>query len=89
MPEIYQHSYLAASALIKTGPGVIHTVTLTGGSNAATVVLGDEVATAGDGIIGLSAAAGVTVHARLDVAFGVGLYATITGTAPKITVSYR
>jgi hypothetical protein len=89
MPEIYQYSYLAASALIKTGPGVLHSVTLTGGSDAATVVLGDEVATAGDSIIALAAAAGVSASAILDVAFGVGLYATITGTAPKITVSYR
>jgi hypothetical protein len=89
MTEIHQYSYLAASALIKTGPGVIHTVTLTGGSDAATVVLGDEVATAGDSIIALAAAAGVSASAVLDVAFGVGLYATITGTAPKVTVSYR
>jgi len=89
MPEIYQYSYLAASALIKTGPGVIHTVTLTGGSDAATIVLGDEVATAGDSIIALAAAAGLSTTARLDVAFGVGLYATITGTAPKVTVAYR
>jgi len=89
MTEINAYSYLAASALIKTGPGVIHTVTLTGGSDAATVVLGDEVATAGDSIIALAAAAGVTASAVLDVAFGVGLYATITGTAPKVTVSYR
>ncbi|MCJ7831664.1 MAG: hypothetical protein MUP86_04010 [Dehalococcoidia bacterium] len=89
MPEIYQYSYLAASALIKTGPGVLHSVTLTGVSDAATVVLGDEVATAGDSIIALAAAAGVSASAILDVAFGVGLYATITGTAPKVTVSYR
>jgi hypothetical protein len=89
MPETYNYTYLAASALIKTGPGVIHTVTLTGGSDAATVVLGDEVATAGDSIIALAAAAGVSASAVLDVAFGVGLYATITGTAPKVTVSYR
>lgn len=89
MPEIYQYSYLAASALIKTGPGLIHSVTLTGGSDAATVVLGDEVATAGDSITALAAAAGVSASAVLDVAFGVGLYATITGTAPKVTVAYR
>lgn len=89
MTEIHQYSYLAASALIKTGPGVIHTVTLTGGSDAATVILGDEVATAGDTIIALAAAAGVSASAVLDLAFGVGLYATITGTAPKVTVSYR
>jgi hypothetical protein len=89
MPETYTYSYLAASALIKTGPGVLHSVVLTGGSDAATLILGDEVATAGDSIIGLAAAAGVSASAVLDVAFGVGLYATITGTAPKVTVSYR
>ena len=88
MPETYTYSYLAASALIKTGPGVLHSVVLTGGSDAATLILGDEIATGGDAIVGL-AAAGVTASAVLDVAFGVGLYATITGTAPKITVSYR
>ena len=89
MPETYAYTYLAASALIKTGPGVLHSITLTGGSDAATVVLGDEVATGGDAIVGMAAAAGVTASAVLDVAFGVGLYATITGTAPKVTVSYR
>jgi len=89
MNEIYNYSYLTASALIKTGPGVVHTVVLTGGSDAATLVLGDEVATGGDSIVALAAAAGVTVCVQLDVAFGVGLYATITGTGPKVTVAYR
>jgi hypothetical protein len=89
MNDIYSYSYLAASDLIKTGPGVLHSLTLTGGSDAATVVLGDEVATAGDSIVALAAAAGASVCAVLDVAFGVGLYATITGTAPKVTVAYR
>jgi hypothetical protein len=89
MPEIYQYSYLAASALIKTGPGVIHSVTVTGGSTAATLVLGDEVATGGDAIIALTAPITDSVSALLDVAFGVGLYATIGGTEPKVTVAYR
>jgi len=89
MNDIHNYSYLAASALVKTGPGVLHSVVLTGGSDAATLVLGDEVATGGDSIVALAAAAGVTVSAVPDVAFGVGLYATITGTAPKVTVSYR
>jgi len=87
--EIYKYTNLAASALIKSGPGVIHSITLTGGSDAAAVVLGDEVATAGDAIISLAAATGVSVCAVLDVAYGVGMYATITGTAPSVTVAYR
>jgi len=87
--EIYMYTSLAASGLIKSGPGVIHSITLTGGTDAATVVLGDEVATAGDAIISLAAAAGVSVCAVLHVAYGVGMYATITGTAPSVTVAYR
>ena len=85
------HAYknLAASALIKTGPGILHSVTLCAGSDAATVVIGDEVATAGDTIIKLgSATAGVSVSAVVDVAFGVGIYATITGNTPSVTVAY-
>ena len=86
--EAFKYTHLAASALIKTGPGIIHTVSLTGGSDAATLIIGDEVATAGDPIITMAAIAGLTVTVALDVAFGVGLYATITGTAPAVTVSY-
>jgi hypothetical protein len=89
MSESYSYTNLAASALIKTGPGVVHSITLTGGSDAATVVLGDEVATGGDAIITLAAGAGASVCAVLDVAYGVGIYATITGTAPSVTVAYR
>ena len=89
MTDAFAYKLLAASGLIKTGPGIIHTVTLTAGSDAATVVIGDEVATAGDTLIKLaSATAGVSVSAVVDAAFGVGLYATLTGTAPSLTVTY-
>ena len=85
------HAYknLAASGLIKTGPGILHSVTLTAGSDAATAIIGDEVATAGDALVKLAAGTtGTSVCAILDVAFGVGIYATITGTTPSLTVSY-
>lgn len=87
--EIYKYWEGAASALIKTGPGVVHSVSLAAGVDAATVVIGDEVATAGDSIVKLAAPIGDTVTVMLDVAFGVGMYATITGTAPAVTVAYR
>ena len=87
--EAFKYTTIAASALIKTGPGILHTVTLTAGSDAATAIIGDEVATAGDTILKLAAGTtGTSVCAILDVAFGVGIYATITGTTPSITVSY-
>jgi hypothetical protein len=89
MAEVYEYKHLTASGLVKTGPGVLHSVVLTGGTDAAIVVLGDEVATSGDTVVRLAAATGVSVCAVLDVAFGVGLYATITGTQPKVTVSFR
>ena len=88
MAEAFAYKHLAASGLIKTGPGIIHTVSLTGGSDAATLIIGDEVATAGDPIITMAAIAGLTVTVALNAAFGVGLYATITGTAPAVTVTY-
>ena len=87
--EAFKYTHLATSGLIKTGPGILHSVTIQAGSDAATVVIGDEVATAGDTLLMLAAATtGTSVCAVLDVAFGVGLYATITGTDPGITVSY-
>ena len=87
--EAFKYTHLAASGLIKTGPGILHSVTIQAGSDAATVVIGDEVATAGDTLLMLGAAtAGTSVCAVLDVSFGVGLYATITGTDPGVTVSY-
>jgi hypothetical protein len=89
MGEVNGYKHLTASGLVKSGPGVLHSVVLTGGSDAATLVLGDEVATGGDAIVSLAAPTGVSVCAVLDVAFGVGLYATVTGTAPKVAISFR
>ncbi len=79
----------SSAALIKTGPGVVHTVTLKGGSDAGTLILRDEVSGSGDIICSIGAVAGDTVCVVLDVAFGVGLYATLGGTAPQVTVTYR
>ena len=52
--DAFKYTHLAASALIKTGPGILHSVTIQAGSDAATVVIGDEVATAGDTLLMLS-----------------------------------
>lgn len=82
----------AASALIKTGPGVLHAVTLSGGSDAATLILYHEVAGAGDALWAtIKAAANTTVHVEFPggLAFGVGLYAALTGTAPSAAVLFE
>ena len=89
MTEAFAYKVLAASGLIKTGPGILHTVTLTPGADEATCIIGDEVATGGDPLVKILAkAGGRTAHANIDAAFSVGLYATITGTAPSVTVTY-
>lgn len=88
----YQSTVLAASALVKTGPGVVYAVTLTGGSDAASVILYDNTTGSGTQVWAtVKAAAGATVHVDLPggVVFGTGCYATITGTTPSIAVSWR
>ena len=80
---------LAASALVKTGPGTLMGLILTAGADTATVTIYDEVSGSGDVIAKLSATANVTVGPHIPpIAFGVGCYATITGTTPSITVFY-
>ena len=87
--DSFKYKHLAANGLVKTGPGILHSVTIQAGSDAATVVIGDEVATAGDTLLMLGVAtAGESVCAVLDVAVGVGIYATITGTDPGVTVAF-
>jgi hypothetical protein len=87
--ETWKYWQGSSGALIKTGPGVVHTVTLKGGSDAGTLILRDEVSGSGDAILSIGASAGETVCVVLDVAFGVGLYAVLGGTAPQVTVTYR
>ncbi len=82
---------IAASALVKTGPGEVYGVILTGGSDAASVILYDNTAGSGTKAIGaIKAASGASVSFSLPngVAFSKGLYATITGTTPEVTVVY-
>lgn len=86
----YAYKNLAASGLVKTGPGVLCSIVLTGGSDAATAIVYDNTAASGDVIVSLGApTADKTVAASLDVVFSVGCYVALTGTDPSCTVSYR
>lgn len=81
----------ATSALVKTGPGAVHAVTLSGGSDAATLILAD--ATSGTtpalwATIKAAANTTVTVFFPGGLGFGTGCYATITGTTPSVGVMY-
>lgn len=86
-----KYTNLAASALVKSGPGALTSLTLTGGSDAATVILSDATSGATPAIIKLSAAANVSVTANFSypLAFSSGCYATITGTAPSVTIGVQ
>lgn len=81
---------LVASGSVKASGGVLHTAILTGGSDAATLIVYDNTAGSGTIILKLAAAAGVTVVAPLNCgwAFGKGCYAALTGTAPSASFGY-
>ncbi len=63
---------------------MLHSVTLTGGSDAATIVIRDASGT--DPVLTLKAAANASVEwrsgAKEGVFFGAAVHATLTGTAP-------
>ena len=81
----------AAGALGETGPGALYAVTLSGGSDAATLILSDAVSGATPALwatIKAAAATTVTVEFPGGLGFGTGCYATITGTTPSVGVLY-
>jgi hypothetical protein len=88
MREVYGYGYVTASGAVKSGPGVLHSLVLTAGSDAATATVYDETSGSGDVIVAIKAAANATESVVLDVAFGVGLYVALSGTSPTVTVSY-
>ena len=81
----------AATATIRTGPGALLAVLLTGGSDAATVTLYDNTANSGAILAVLKAAAATTVAWTPPggQAAALGIHAVITGAAPSMTVVYR
>jgi hypothetical protein len=88
--ETWKYVVLTASGLVKTGPGVLHALVLDGGTADSTALAYDEVSGSGDELAAVRALAGTTgASGPLDVAFGVGLYVVLGGTAPRATVAYR
>lgn len=88
MGEVYGYKHLSTSGLVKSGPGVVHAVLLTAGSDAATATVYDETSGSGDILAVVKAGAEGSAAAVLDVAFGVGCYVALSGTGPTVTVSY-
>ena len=89
MADIFGYKHLTSSGLVKTGPGVLHSVVASGGSANAVVAVYDEVSGSGDVIAVVTSLANDTKTAVLDVAFGAGCYVTLSGTGAKATVSFR
>ena len=81
---------IAASAIVKTGPGFITGIILTAGADTATVTIYDNTAGSGTVLAKFSAVANTTAAVSLahPLSFGNGLYATITGTTPSVTIMY-
>lgn len=89
MAEIFAYSHLAASGLVKTGPGVLHSVTLSAAAATVTATVYDEVSGSGDVILVLTSIVNDSKCAVLDVAFGVGCYVVLAGSGAKATVAFR
>lgn len=84
----YTYSNKVASALVKTGSGILHSVNLAAAGDTVTAVVYDNTAGSGTIICKLSAVLGTSVSAVLDVAYSKGIYVTLTGTTPSCTVAY-
>jgi len=84
------YSNKTASGAVKSAPGIFCGAVLTGGSDAATLIVYDNTAGSGTVVLKLAAAAGVSVSIVLPegVACNKGMYAALTGTAPSASVFY-
>lgn len=85
-----KHAAVTGDALVKTGPGLFFGVLLTGGSDAATIVLYDNTSATGTILATVKAAINTTAvwTPAVPYAFGTGIYADVTGTAMAAYVVY-
>lgn len=84
------HANVTADGAVRTGPGQLVAVLLTGGSDQATLVLYDNTGASGTKLATLKAAANTTVTWTPATPYvaSKGIYADITGTGPVATVVY-
>ena len=86
-----QMTAVTADGAIKAAPGALCSVVLTGGSDAATLVLYDNASAAsGTVLLTLKAAAATSIvfTPAQAAAVGKGIYADITGTAAAAYVAF-
>ena len=85
-----QTKNLTGSGSVKSGPGALAAVLITGGADAASVTVYDNTAGSGTKLAEVKAAINTTaswtpVGAQ---ACSKGLYAVITGTTPEVFITY-
>ena len=81
---------LTASGQVKARPGALVAVIITGGADAASVTVYDNTVTSGTILAVVKAAINTTVTfcPAVPIVASKGLYATITGTTPNVTVVF-
>jgi hypothetical protein len=91
MGQPHQPKYLDANGLLKTGPGILHEVSLTPAAATATATIYDETSATGTIIAKLSGAAngGSTRFApNGGVVFNKGCYVAITGVGAVVNSAF-
>jgi hypothetical protein len=79
----------AATGLALAAPRKVLSITLTAGADAASVAIDDSTDGSGDPVT-VNAAIGTTVQVRFKgLDFRTGVYATITGTTPLISIEWE
>lgn len=84
------YSYLTASGLIKSGPGILHAINMAAPADTCQILLYDNIsAVTGTILLVMKAVVNTTAsHYLGNVAFSRGLYAVLSGTSPAVTIIY-
>ena len=87
----FESKVLTSSGAVKSAAGRVSAVSLAAGSDAATVILDDSTGGSGTAKWKLAAVTGMGDSIAFDppILFAVGIYATLTGTAPAVSVAYE
>jgi hypothetical protein len=87
----FESKVLTSSGAVKSGAGRVSAISLAAGSDAATVIVDDSTDGSGTDKWKLVAVAnaGDSITFPEPILFGVGIYATLTGTGPAVSVAYE
>lgn len=86
--QVFSKAYIstAATTVVKTGAGMLHTIVINGGT-AGTVVVYDNTAGSGTVIASFDSTNALATY-TFDVSVATGI-TIVTGAATKLSVSYR